>query len=254
MADNVYGFTDSKSRVQVVDKATQDATDNGQNSRISALETQGTDHEGRLDTVEEAVDKISAGNGIKITDGVIEHTNSINAQGSFIGSASNALRLKFDAQGHITGVDTDPIYPPTSPGNAGEVWTSDGSGPGLWKVPITIDIADDPNSPKTDTGTNETTGVWYVNDSSEPLYITAIRSGVINFIAEGKPADADADADATFLYAINWDNYKGGEGASTLNFIVPPGYYYRFVVNTQKERVWKGGAPIRYTAQKFRCP
>lgn len=78
MADNVYGFDDSKSKVLI-------------------------------------------------------HGNSITAQTTFVGSATKIPKFKFDEHGHLTEVGTVTVYPPTEVGTAGQVWTSDGSGPGAWK-------------------------------------------------------------------------------------------------------------------------
>ena len=55
MAD-VYGFNEAKSKIAVVDKATQDATDASQNSRMTALETKNTEQDNRLTAVEEALE------------------------------------------------------------------------------------------------------------------------------------------------------------------------------------------------------
>lgn len=137
MADNVYGFDDSKSKVQVVDKATQDATDASQDGRLTAIEAKDTEQDGRLTALEEGAIELVAGTGIAIGDDgqTINHKNSVSAQTSYIGSATSVPRLKFDAQGHITGVSTATIYPPTTPGEAGQVWVSDGSGAGSWQTP-----------------------------------------------------------------------------------------------------------------------
>ena len=78
---------------------------------------------------------IVAGTGISVaSDGkTINHSNSVTPQTSYVGDATAVPRLKFDAQGHITGVSTATIYPPTSAGSAGQVWVSNGSGAGTWK-------------------------------------------------------------------------------------------------------------------------
>ena len=89
-------------------------------------------------------DPIVAGTGIALADdGVtINHSNSVTAQTSYLGSATAIPRLKFDAQGHITGVATATVYPPTSAGESGQVWVSDGSGTGAWKTLITASTSE----------------------------------------------------------------------------------------------------------------
>lgn len=144
MAETVYGFDESKSKVEVPDKATYDAD-------ISALESgkvdkstqsakdseQDTSIATAQSTAEGKQDPIVAGTGISIgSDGkTINHSNSITAKTSYVGSATAVPRFKFDAQGHITGVTTATIYPPTTPGEEGQVWMSDGSGAGSWQTP-----------------------------------------------------------------------------------------------------------------------
>ena len=143
MAEKIYGFDESKSKVEVPDKATYDAD-------ISALESgkvdkstqsakdseQDTSIATAQSTADGKQDPIVAGTGISIgSDGkTINHSNSITAKTSYVGSATAVPRLKFDAQGHITGVTTATIYPPTSAGTSGQVWVSDGSGAGSWQT------------------------------------------------------------------------------------------------------------------------
>lgn len=79
-----------------------------------------------------------AGTGISISNGTINHSNSVTAQTSYVGSATAVPMIKFDAQGHITDVSTATIYPPTSAGTSGQVWVSDGDGAGTWKTLVTI--------------------------------------------------------------------------------------------------------------------
>lgn len=89
-------------------------------------------------------DDIAAGTGISIaSDGVtINHSNSVSAQTTYVGSSTAIPRIKYDAQGHVTGSTTVTVYPPTTVGNAGQVWVSDGSGTGAWKTLVTISTSD----------------------------------------------------------------------------------------------------------------
>lgn len=235
MADNVYGFTDSKSRVQVVDKATYDAKNTEQDNRIITLEA--------------GVDSLEGVDGIQIVEGKIGHINSIEEKTSFVGSASNALRLKIDSQGHITGVDTDPIYPPTSPGTAGQVWTSDGAGPGLWQTiyaPTEAGSTGQVWSMESDgTASWKTRGVARVDDvetitlntwyySSYTRIITVFTRQSQNLVIEG----GNDGETAEWLYGMEWDN-NNGNGCSSLTFVIKGGRYYRIRVNANRDDVLK---------------
>ena len=77
---------------------------------------------------------MSAGTGIALDGATINHSNSITAKTSYVGSATAVPRIQYDAQGHITACTTATIYPPTSAGSAGQVWVSDGSGAGAWQT------------------------------------------------------------------------------------------------------------------------
>ena len=76
----------------------------------------------------------AAGTGISIGSGnAINHSNSVTAQSSdYLGGSTAALQIKYDAQGHITSATTTTIYPPTTAGTSGQVWSSDGNGTGAW--------------------------------------------------------------------------------------------------------------------------
>lgn len=180
MAEKIYGFDESKSKVEVPDKATYDAD-------ISALESgkvdkttqsakdseQDTSIATAQSTADGKQDPIVAGTGISIgSDGkTINHSNSITAKTSYVGSATSVPRLKFDAQGHITGVSTATIYPPTTPGTSGQVWVSDGNGAGSWQ--------DAPSGEKQlYTGTFDD----LVDFDSSNLTITIKKSFIVEFI------------------------------------------------------------------------
>lgn len=84
----------------------------------------------------------SAGTGLALDGTTINHSNSVTAKTSYVGSATAVPRIQYDAQGHITACTTATIYPPTTVGSAGQVWVSDGSGAGAWKTLVTISTAD----------------------------------------------------------------------------------------------------------------
>ena len=106
-------------------------------SALTTANTAKTNASTAQSTADGKQDPIVAGTGIAIADdGVtINHSNSVSAQTSYVGSATAIPRFKFDAQGHITSVTTTTVYPPTTAGTAGQVWTSDGSGAGKWAEP-----------------------------------------------------------------------------------------------------------------------
>lgn len=110
-------------------------------SDLSALQTRMTTAESDIDALQQSSGtSIIGGTGISIgADGkTINHSNSISA-GS-VGSATQVPVLRFDAQGHCTSKSYETIYPPTTSGSAGQVWTSDGSGQGHWANPSTPNI------------------------------------------------------------------------------------------------------------------
>lgn len=89
-----------------------------------------------MDTIDATLkgkqDAVTAGTGISISGTTINHSNSVTAKTSYVGSATAVPRIKYDAQGHITASTTATIYPPTTVGTSGQYWESDGSGAGAW--------------------------------------------------------------------------------------------------------------------------
>ena len=126
----------------------------------------------------------TADDGIKIDTGnIIKHTNSITAETTGKGSATAVPIIKYDAQGHITGVDTTTIYPPTSAGTAYQYWRSDADGAGVWE-----------------TGLSSITGVTG-NDLNKLVNGTALKSiddKFANYVL--KPTTSDADDGKVLMY------------------------------------------------------
>lgn len=77
-------------------------------------------------------DKISAGTGISITENTVALATSGVTAGTKGGNTAVPV-ISVDAYGRITSISTSTIYPPTSAGTNGQIWTSDGSGAGAWK-------------------------------------------------------------------------------------------------------------------------
>ena len=107
------------------------------NSNMDIIDTQ---MKSNATAIARKQDTVSAGTGLAIaSDGkTINHSNSITAKTTYVGSATAVPRIKCDAQGHITAITTERIYPPTTTGTSGQVWVSDGSGAGTWKTLVTI--------------------------------------------------------------------------------------------------------------------
>ena len=155
---------------------------------------------------DEAKNKVALSDGTGITvgdDGTINHTNQITAKTTFVGSATSVPKIKYDENGHITEVGTATIYPPTTAGVAGQVWTSDGAGAGSWQTPAsggltrTITSLTASNFLSTVTSMNigdEIIGYRVTFDEGEIQYIsvkliwfngsTAVFSG--SFLAQGE--------------------------------------------------------------------
>ena len=171
-----YGFDDSKSKVEVYTEAEVDNKLSGKAgtavATTSANGLMSSSDKSKLDGIATGANKItvdsalsssstnpvqnkvvnsalagkqatmSGGTGITLDGATINHSNSVTAKTSYVGSATAVPRIQYDAQGHITACTTATIYPPTSAGSAGQVWVSDGSGAGAWKTLVTISTAD----------------------------------------------------------------------------------------------------------------
>ena len=94
------------------------------------------------DLLDAKQDVITAGTGLEFSDTTLNHSNSITARTSYLGSTTTVPRIQIDAQGHITAYTTSTIYPPTSAGTSGQIWQSDGSGQGVWQTLDTTPTAD----------------------------------------------------------------------------------------------------------------
>lgn len=93
-----------------------------------------------LDTKQETV---VGGTGIDIAnDGkTINHSNSITARTTDLGSAIAIPQIQYDAQGHITAASAATVYPPTTAGTANQLWQSKGNGAGQWCTPDTTPMS-----------------------------------------------------------------------------------------------------------------
>ena len=77
---------------------------------------------------------LSGGPGITVSGAVV----SLSASGVTPGTRGSAVQVPVitaDQYGRVTALGGAVIYPPTTPGTAGQVWRSDGSGAGVWETP-----------------------------------------------------------------------------------------------------------------------
>ena len=114
-------------------------------SNISALQagkqdklTAGTNITISGNTISASGGTITAGEGISVS-GTQVSLKSIGSSKS-AGSGTSVPVVSIDAYGRVTSLNSTTIYPPTTAGKAGQVWTSDGSGAGSWQTPNSYPI------------------------------------------------------------------------------------------------------------------
>ena len=139
--------------------------------------------------IKEALDAktYKAGTGLFLAaDGVtINHANSISEVTEYIGGANAVPRIMYDGQGHIKVVSTAAIYPPTTKGQAGQVWVSDGDVGGQWedKPSEGPQGPQGPQGPKGDDGATPVRGVDYWTDADKQEIISGVLASLP--VAEG---------------------------------------------------------------------
>lgn len=75
----------------------------------------------------------NAGSGLELSGNTINHKNSVTASTDGKGGAMAIPTIKYDDEGHITSVDENPAYPPTTVGTANQYLKSQGSGNPTWQ-------------------------------------------------------------------------------------------------------------------------
>lgn len=135
----------------------------------------------------------NAGTGLTLgADGVtFNHSNSISEVSEYVGGANAALRIMYDGQGHVKSVSTSPIYPPTSKGQVGQVWVSDGDVGGYWENkpkdgaqgPKGETGPIGPQGPKGDDGVTPVRGVDYWTDADKQEIVNDVLASLP--VAEG---------------------------------------------------------------------
>ena len=81
-------------------------------------------------------DTITAGTGLAKSGATLSLATSGVAAGSK-GSPTTVPIITVDKYGRVTALSTSTIYPPTSNGTSGQIWTSKGNGQGVWKAKST---------------------------------------------------------------------------------------------------------------------
>ena len=93
----------------------------------------------RLTTAESDIDSLesskqntlTAGTGLSLSSNTVSLAASGVTAGTY-GSTTAIPSITVDTYGRVTSVSTKTVYPPTTAGTSGYVWTSDGSGQGVW--------------------------------------------------------------------------------------------------------------------------
>lgn len=150
------------------------------------------DSEIRIDAAS-LVKVYKAGTGLTLAaDGVtFNHANSVSEVMEYVGGANAALRIMYDGQGHVKAVSTAAIYPPTTKGQAGQVWVSDGGVGGQWEDkpsdgaqgPKGETGPAGPQGPKGDDGVTPVRGVDYWTEADKQEIINDVIASLP--VAEG---------------------------------------------------------------------
>ena len=114
MAEKIYGFNESKSKVEVVDKATQDATDASQDERLSAVESKNTEQDTAIanKAISSVGASVDADNNLTIT---VAQADGTSKSGSVALPAGGGVELFVlsNSEFSITTTCTE-IWPQTS--------------------------------------------------------------------------------------------------------------------------------------------
>ena len=123
---------------EVAKKANQTALDALQTTVAGKQDklTAGTNITISGNTISASGGTITAGEGISVS-GTKVSLESIGSSKS-AGSGTSVPVVSIDAYGRVTSLSSTTIYPPTTAGEAGQVWMSDGSGVGYWATISTV--------------------------------------------------------------------------------------------------------------------
>ena len=186
-------------------------------SDLGSLESTVAANTSNISSLQTTVDSLSTSTGVasvtgsspisaSTTSGAVTVSHATSGVGttyasSYLGSATAVPRLYIDSYGHITGVTTATIYPPTSAGTAGQVWRSDGSGAGQW---ATLSVEDSSS----------------VSTSNVPLFISSSSTAIT--LTRGLVRSAsDSVASSTRMPTLTVDTY-GRVTSLSYNTVYPP--------------------------------
>lgn len=138
----------------------------------------------------------SAGAGLTMSGTTIKHSSSITAM--TVGGATAVPVITCNATGHITSLTSNTIYPPTTAGSSGQVWTSNGSGVGSWQTPSSS------LTPKYVAATSKSASSFYST-------FTQLPNGTLIAVAGAVTNGANYDYTAFFGIKIGSVVYGTGE-------------------------------------------
>lgn len=164
---------------------------------------------------------VTAGTGLSLSGSTINHSNSVTAKTSYVGSATAIPRIKYDAQGHITGTSSVTVYPPTATGTKGQLWTSQSSGVGKWRNPSEYDTVN--NETYTESYSFST---WYGGWDSPVIVMVKSRDSQ-NIIIRRTWSNSTS---SWFHLMAHWDN-NHGDGMASHTFVLPAGCYFYVDLN-----------------------
>ena len=108
----------------------------------TAIPVLGYDTDGHITGVTTATPNVNAvGTGLSLSSNTVSLAASGVTAGTY-GSTTAIPAITVDTYGRVTSVSTKTVYPPTTAGTSGYVWTSDGSGQGVWAASSTSELVE----------------------------------------------------------------------------------------------------------------
>ena len=169
---------------------------------------------------------VTAGTGLSLSGSTINHSNSVTAKTSYVGSATAIPQIKYDAQGHITGTSSVTVYPPTTAGTNGQLWTSQGSSVGKWRTP-----SDYNSIGNYDVTNSYSDSTWY--GGYDRSYLITIRCRSSQNIQIKMTWNTTTDS-WFHIYTI-WDT-SDSNGMSSATFILGKGRYFQIDINANRDK------------------
>ena len=88
-------------------------------------------------TISASGGSVTAGEGISVSGSQVS-LKSVHSGYNSVGGSTYAPQFNVDKYGRVTSVSETRVYPPTTAGTSGQVWTSTGSGSGEWATISTV--------------------------------------------------------------------------------------------------------------------